>query len=110
MQLTKRARHPGEPRAGSPDQRRSCARRLLRRNASAAGAPPPARVRGRAELPRWPRACTRVSTMYRVCIALVDATCARLLTFERVTEGADTREELVERTDVANLQRRRRPV
>jgi protein required for attachment to host cells len=48
------------------------------------------------------------SVMYRVCIALVDATRARLFTFERVTDGADTREELVERTDFVNPQRRRR--
>lgn len=47
--------------------------------------------------------------MYRVCIALVDATRARLFTFERVTDGADTREALVERTDLVNPQRRRRP-
>jgi protein required for attachment to host cells len=46
--------------------------------------------------------------MYRVCIALVDATRARLLTFERVTEGADVRDELVERTDLVNPQRRKR--
>ena len=51
----------------------------------------------------------RESVMYRVCIALVDATRARLFTFERVTEAADTREELVERTDFVNPQRRRRP-
>jgi protein required for attachment to host cells len=51
----------------------------------------------------------RDSIMYRVCIALVDATRARLFTFERMTEGEDTREELVERTDFVNLQRRRRP-
>lgn len=47
--------------------------------------------------------------MYRVCILLVDATRARLFTCERVTEGADTRDELVERTDLVNPQRRRRP-
>lgn len=47
--------------------------------------------------------------MYRVCIALVDATRARLFTFERAAEGADTRDELVERTDFVNPQRRRRP-
>lgn len=47
--------------------------------------------------------------MYRVCIAVVDAARARLFTFERVAEGARTREELVERTDLANPQRRRRP-
>jgi protein required for attachment to host cells len=51
----------------------------------------------------------RESIMYRVCIALVDATRARLFTFERATEGADTREDLVERTDLVNPQRRRRP-
>jgi protein required for attachment to host cells len=46
--------------------------------------------------------------MYRVCIALVDATRARLFTFERAMEGAEPREELVERTDFVNPQRRRR--
>jgi len=51
----------------------------------------------------------RESIMYRVCIALVDATRARLFTFERVADGADTRDELVERTDFVNPQRRRRP-
>ena len=47
--------------------------------------------------------------MHRVCIALVDATRARLFTFERVTEGTDTRDELVERTDLVNPLRRKRP-
>jgi protein required for attachment to host cells len=47
--------------------------------------------------------------MYRVCIALVDATRARLFTFERVVEGADAREAFVECTDLVNPQRRRRP-
>jgi protein required for attachment to host cells len=47
--------------------------------------------------------------MYRVCIALVDATRARLFTFERVADEADVREELVERADFANPQRRKRP-
>jgi protein required for attachment to host cells len=47
--------------------------------------------------------------MHRVCIALVDATRARLFTFDRVTEGLETREELVERIDFANPQRRKRP-
>lgn len=47
--------------------------------------------------------------MYRVCIALVDATRARLFTFERAMEGAEPREELVERIDFVNPQRRRRP-
>jgi len=46
--------------------------------------------------------------MYRVCIALVDATRARLFTFERAMEGAQSREELVERADFVNPQRRRR--
>jgi len=47
--------------------------------------------------------------MYRICIALVDATRARLFTFERAMEAAELREELVERTDLVNPQRRRRP-
>jgi protein required for attachment to host cells len=47
--------------------------------------------------------------MYRVCIALVDATRARLLTFERVVDGDETHEALVERTDLMDLQGRRRP-
>jgi protein required for attachment to host cells len=47
--------------------------------------------------------------MYRACIALVDATRARLLVLERVTDGPEIREELVERTDLINPQRRRRP-
>lgn len=47
--------------------------------------------------------------MYRVCILLVDATRARLFTFERTSDGPDTRDELVERTDLVNPQRRRRP-
>ncbi len=47
--------------------------------------------------------------MYRVCIALVDAARARLFTFARATEASDTRDELVEHTDLANPQRRRRP-
>jgi len=47
--------------------------------------------------------------MDRVCIALVDATRARLLTFERVIDGGNTREELVERTDLVDLQSRSRP-
>ena len=50
----------------------------------------------------------RESIMYRVCIALVDATRARLFTFERVADGTDAREELIERTDLVNPQRRRR--
>ena len=49
------------------------------------------------------------SIMYRVCIVLVDATRARLFTLDRVDDGAETHEELVERTDLVNPQRRRRP-
>lgn len=47
--------------------------------------------------------------MYRVCIALVDATRARLFTFEREAEGSAVRDQLVERTDLVNPQRRKRP-
>lgn len=47
--------------------------------------------------------------MYRACIALVDAARARLFTIDRITEGEETREELVERADLVNPQRRRRP-
>lgn len=47
--------------------------------------------------------------MYRACIALVDATRARLFTLDRVSDGVETREELVERMDLVNPQRRRRP-
>jgi hypothetical protein len=36
--------------------------------------------------------------MYRACIALVDATRARLFALDRVSDGADTYEELAERT------------
>jgi protein required for attachment to host cells len=58
----------------------------------------------------WPHTCTHLrSIMYRVCIALVDATRARLFTLDRVDDGAETHEELVERTDLVNPQRRRRP-
>jgi hypothetical protein len=44
--------------------------------------------------------------MDRICIALVDATRARLLTFERVIDGGAPREELVERVDLTDLQAR----
>jgi protein required for attachment to host cells len=47
--------------------------------------------------------------MYRVCIALVDATRIRLFTLERSNDGVETRDELLERTDFVNPQRRRRP-
>jgi protein required for attachment to host cells len=46
--------------------------------------------------------------MYRVCIAIVDATRARLFTFERTLEAeATTHEELREHTDLVNPARRR---
>jgi protein required for attachment to host cells len=47
--------------------------------------------------------------MYRVCIALVDASRARLFTFEHAMEAARSRDELVERNDLVNPQRRSRP-
>jgi len=41
--------------------------------------------------------------MYRTCIAIVDATRARLFTFDRTAEpGGPVREDLVERTDLVN--------
>jgi hypothetical protein len=40
--------------------------------------------------------------MYRACIAIVDATRARLFTFERATEPDAMRDELHEHTDLAN--------
>jgi protein required for attachment to host cells len=45
--------------------------------------------------------------MYRVCIATVDATRARLFTFERTLEAEATHEELREHTDLVNPARRR---
>jgi len=39
--------------------------------------------------------------MYRVCIALVDATRARLFTFDRAADEAGLREQLVEHTELA---------
>lgn len=47
--------------------------------------------------------------MYRVVIALIDATRARLFTLDRTTDGGATHEQLVERTDLVNTARRRRP-
>jgi len=44
--------------------------------------------------------------MYRACIAIVDATRARLFTFERTTEPDAMRDELHEHTDLANPARR----
>jgi len=45
----------------------------------------------------------------RTCIALVDATRARLLVHERVTEAGSTSDELVERSDFVNPARRLTP-
>ena len=47
--------------------------------------------------------------MERTCIALVDASRARLLTFERTSDPSATREELFEYMDLVNPARRRRP-
>lgn len=47
--------------------------------------------------------------MYRACIALVDASRARLFRFERSTESDGTHEELIEQTDLVNPARRLRP-
>jgi protein required for attachment to host cells len=44
--------------------------------------------------------------MYRACIAIVDATRARLFTFERTTEPDAMREALREHTDLVNPARR----
>ena len=48
-------------------------------------------------------------SMYRACIATVDATRARLFTYERVAAPEGTREQLVEHTDLVNPARRMRP-
>ena len=45
--------------------------------------------------------------MYRVCVATVDATRARLFTLERTMEADATRERLTEHTDLVNPARRR---
>jgi len=47
--------------------------------------------------------------MYRECIAIVDATRARLFTFEREATVAGLRDELTEVADLVNPARRRRP-
>ena len=44
--------------------------------------------------------------MPRTCIAIVDATRARLLVFDRTDDGAAIREQLSERTDLINPDRR----
>jgi len=47
--------------------------------------------------------------MYRVAIALIDATRARLFTFDRITDTSGTHEQLIERTDLTNPIGRRAP-
>jgi protein required for attachment to host cells len=47
--------------------------------------------------------------MYRACIAVVDASRARLFTLERSADGGELLEELVEQRDLANPARRLRP-
>jgi protein required for attachment to host cells len=47
--------------------------------------------------------------MYRACIAVVDASRARLFTLERNADGGALREELVEQRDLVNPARRLRP-
>src|SRR5260221_8475965 len=47
--------------------------------------------------------------MYRTCIAVVDATRARLFTYDRFADESGVHDELVERTDLVNPIRRQRP-
>jgi len=47
--------------------------------------------------------------MDRTCIAIVDATRARLFTFDRAVDPSGVHEDLEERADLVNPQRRRRP-
>ena len=47
--------------------------------------------------------------MYRACIAVVDASRARLFTFRRAAEAEGIHEELSEQQDLVNLARRQRP-
>ncbi len=47
--------------------------------------------------------------MQRTCIAVVDATRARLFSFDRDTENGQPREAMSERIDLVNPARRRRP-
>jgi protein required for attachment to host cells len=47
--------------------------------------------------------------MYRACIAVVDATRARLFTLDRTMEAGELREELSERADFVHPARRHRP-
>jgi len=47
--------------------------------------------------------------MYRACIAIVDATRARLFQFERSSDPEGTHEQLTEVSDLVNPARRQRP-
>ena len=47
--------------------------------------------------------------MYRVAIAVIDASRARFFTFDRELDGDGVREGMVEHTDLVNLARRMRP-
>lgn len=47
--------------------------------------------------------------MDRTCIAIVDATRARLFTFDRESDAGGVHEDLEEREDLVNPQRRQRP-
>ena len=47
--------------------------------------------------------------MYRACIAIVDATRARLFTFDRTALADGVHEQLVEQRDLVDPARRRRP-
>jgi protein required for attachment to host cells len=44
--------------------------------------------------------------MYRACIAIVDASRARLFTFERISDGDGLRENMIEQRDLVSLERR----
>lgn len=46
--------------------------------------------------------------MHRTCIAVADASRARLFTFDRIADGGELREELEERRDLVNPARRLR--
>lgn len=48
--------------------------------------------------------------MYRACIAVVDASRARLFTYERASDTEGLSEHLIEERDLVNLARRLRPV
>jgi protein required for attachment to host cells len=48
--------------------------------------------------------------MYRACIAVVDASRARLFTYERTSDAEGISEHLVEQRDLVNPARRLRPV